>query len=113
MDREARTQVWYPSASDTLIGKVRHATGVATMIETEDGASWLLETQAENQVIDLRPEQGQLLKITATTCRDRVTETRLTTYEVELLDRGISAIHEPILRGHRVGMLWSVPVFIG
>jgi hypothetical protein len=86
MERQARTMVWNPNASDTLVGRVRHVAGLITAIETDDDSIWVLDAEAASEVSSLQPEQGQRVKILAEANRERWGDPQSITYAVWVLD---------------------------
>jgi hypothetical protein len=63
MDRPSEVKVWGPKESDTLEGVFHLEGGLNWTVQTDDGALWLLEDAAEEQLQALDPDEGQLVQV--------------------------------------------------
>ncbi len=63
MDRPSEVRVWEPEESGTLEGMFHLEGGLNWMVQTKDGALWLLASDAEAQLQALDPDEGQVVRV--------------------------------------------------
>jgi hypothetical protein len=63
MDLPRDARIWSPKESETLNGGCHQVGSVNWVVRAEDGSVWFLEAEAENQLVALRPDEGQGVKV--------------------------------------------------
>lgn len=63
MENRSEPKLWEPEDSATLNGMFHLEGGLNWTVTTEDGAIWLLEADAENQLEALDPEEGHAVQV--------------------------------------------------
>jgi hypothetical protein len=63
MDHPSEARIWKPKGSETLTGGCHQVGGLNWAVRTEDGSVWLLEAEAENLLVALRPDEGQAVQV--------------------------------------------------
>ena len=64
VDRPSQLMVWQPDAPELLEGTFHLEGGLNWTIRTDDGGTWLLESEAARELESLGPSEGQLVRVT-------------------------------------------------
>jgi hypothetical protein len=78
MDRPSEMLIWQPDAPELLEGTFHLEGGLNWTIRTEDGATWLLESEAARALERLGPDEGRSVRVAFNGIGEPA-------YEVELL----------------------------
>ena len=64
VDHPSRLMIWQPDAPELLEGTFHLEGGLNWTIRTNDGATWLLESEAARELESLGPNEGQPVRVT-------------------------------------------------